>query len=221
MKNIFYIVLLLNLFSLLNSCTSTRFAQKAYQKAIQQAPYDAIIVPGLPYDDSSNLNIVLSARMLWSKALYDRGITKNIIYSGAAVATPYIEGIAMKCIADSMGIPSNHTFAETRAEHSTENIWYGYLLAQKLGFKRIALATDPFQIKMTKGFIRKRMNNMPYIPIIFIELDPAKTKMLSIPKIDPSSAYVQNFVPLAKREGFFKRFSGTRGKHIDFSKTTY
>jgi uncharacterized SAM-binding protein YcdF (DUF218 family) len=209
------------LLGLLSACTSTKFAQKAYEKAKVHAPYDAVIVPGLPYDDSSNLNIILSARMLWSKKLFDDGITKNIIYSGAAVATPYIEGIAMKTIADSMGIPPSHTFAETLAEHSTENIWYSYLLAKKLGFKNIALATDPFQTKMLKRFLVKRCENMPFIPIVFIQLDPTKNRILPIPKINASKAFVKDFISLKDKESFFKRWAGTRGKHIDFNNTTY
>ncbi len=209
------------LLGLLSACTSTKFALKAYEKAKVHAPYDAVIVPGLPYDDSSNLNIILSARMLWSKKLFDDGITKNIIYSGAAVATPYIEGIAMKTIADSMGIPPSHTFAETLAEHSTENIWYSYLLAKKLGFKNIALATDPFQTKMLKRFLVKRCENMPFIPIVFIQLDPTKNRILPIPKINASKAFVKDFISLKDKESFFKRWAGTRGKHIDFNNTTY
>ncbi len=221
MKYTYLIIINLSLLYFLNSCTSTKFAIQANTEAMKQAPYDVIIVPGLPYDDSSSLNIVLTARMLWSKKLYDAGATKNIIYSGAAVSTPYQEGTIMKTIADSMGIPAEHTFAENKAEHSTENVWYSYLLAKKLGFNKIALATDPFQTKMLKNFLKKRMNHMPYLPIIFVELDPTKNKDLTIPKINPSKAYVSNFKPLKDRESFFKRFSGTRGKHIDFSNTTY
>ncbi len=206
---------------LLNACTSTKFAQKTFAAAKLNAPYDVVIVPGLPYDDSNSLNIILSARMLWSKKLYDEGTTKNIIYSGAAVSTPYLEGIAMKTIADEMGIPNEHTFAETKAEHSTENVWYSYLLAKKLGFTKIALATDPFQTKMLKRFLLKRLNGMPALPIIFLDLDPTNNRNLTIPKINPSEAFVKDFIPLNKREGFFKRYAGTRGKHIDFTKTDY
>ena len=202
-KNLVFIGVLPCLLAILNSCSSTKFALKAGEKARLSKPFDAIIVPGLPYDDStSSLNVVMSARMLWSKKLFEDGVTKNIIYSGAAVSTPYYEGIAMKTIADSMGIPSDHTFAEVRAEHSTENIWYSYLLAKKLGFSKLALATDPFQTKMLKRFLVKRVANMSYIPIVFKELDPSHSKVLIIPKINPKAAYKNDFVALKSRESF-------------------
>jgi uncharacterized SAM-binding protein YcdF (DUF218 family) len=115
-----------------SSCTSTRFAEKKFQEAKQVEPYDVVIVPGVPYMDKG-FGSVFAARILWAKYLMDSGITKNVIFSGAAVATPYTEGIAMKVIADSLGTDPKHTFSETRAEHSTENAYYGMKMAQKMG----------------------------------------------------------------------------------------
>lgn len=199
-----------------SSCTSTRFSEKKFQEAKRVEPYDVVIVPGVPYMDKG-FGAVFAARILWAKYLMDSGITKNVIFSGAAVATPYIEGIAMKVIADSLGTDPNHTFAETRAEHSTENAYYGMKMAQKMGFKRIALASDPFQTKSLRKMLKKRCNNMPYVPVVFVRIDPTKKRELFLPSIDPKDAFVPNFVPLADREGFFERLRGTYGKHINFN----
>ncbi len=128
------------------------FPKKQYARSAALAPYDVIIVPGFPYPDTSGKHII-QARILWARYLLEKGITKNVIFSGGAVYTPYFEGVAMKIIADSMGFPPEHTFAETRAEHSTENVWYGMRLAKKMGFKKIALATDPFQAWLMRRFI--------------------------------------------------------------------
>jgi uncharacterized SAM-binding protein YcdF (DUF218 family) len=208
--------LLLALALLGSACgPSTQFATQYYQKAKQDAPYDVIIVPGVPYQgESSRMNLVMAARMQWSKYLYDQGIARHIIYSGAAVSNRYIEGQAMKVIADSLGIPTGLTFAETRAEHSAENVWYSMLMARRLGFKRIALATDPYQTKSLRGFLRKRCNNMPYIPIIFHVIDSDGDRRIPLPAIDPSSAIAKDFRPLSEREGFWERLRGTMGKHI-------
>ena len=200
-----------------SSCADQKFAHKYFAKAKQSEPYDVVIVTGIPYNDSSNSGLIFAARVLWAKYLYDHGIAKNIIFSGSAVSTPYYEGKAMKIVADSLGVPSNHTFAEIKAEHSTENAWYGMKMAKKLGFKRIALAADPFQVKMLRTFLKKRCDNMPFIPIIYDSVIINKNDWhAQIPKVDFSGAYEPKFIKLSDRESFWVRFSGTRGKHINF-----
>lgn len=204
---------------LTSSCADQHFSRKYYAKAQQEGPYDAIIVTGLPYRDSTSASgVIFAARVLWAKYLYDKGIAKNIIFSGAAVSSKYYEGQAMKMVADSMGVPREHTFAEIQAEHSTENAWYGMKMAHKLGFKKIALAADPFQTKMLKSFLKKRCHNMAYIPIVYDSIisDRNKWQTLIPNNVDCKAAIKADFVPLADRESFAERFRGTRGKHITF-----
>ena len=214
--NFFKLMLILSVGLFFANCGGVKYATKIYEKEKQNKPYDVVIVPGVPYNDTSGLGQIFAARILWAKYLYDSGFTKNIIFSGAAVGSPYYEGAVMKIIADSMGVPANHTFAEIKAEHSTENAYYGWLMAKQMGYTKIALATDPFQTKMLKGFLKKRCGNMPKIPVVFPKIDPQKNRTFTLPRIDPSSAFVKDFVPLAQRESFWERFRGTRGKHIKF-----
>lgn len=200
-----------------SSCADQKFARKFYEKAKKEAPYDVVIVTGIPYNDSTNSGLIFAARVLWAKYLYDHGIAKNIIFSGSAVSTPYYEGMAMKIVADSLGVPPNHTFAEIRAEHSTENAWYGMKMARKMGFKRMALAADPFQVKMLRGFLKKRCENMDYIPIVYDSVIHDRNNWhAQMPKVDFAGAYEPKFIKLSDRESFFTRFAGTRGKHINF-----
>ena len=49
-----------------------------YNKSLKNAPFDVVIVPGLPYD-SAKLNPLFKARIFWAKELYDKGIAKHII----------------------------------------------------------------------------------------------------------------------------------------------
>ncbi|MFZ6013844.1 MAG: YdcF family protein, partial [Bacteroidota bacterium] len=137
-----------------SQCSFSRFARKSFERAEAKKPFDVIIVPGVPYN-GARTSSVMNIRLFWAKFLYDSGITKNIIFSGSAVYTPYVEGVAMKIMADSLGVPEWKTFSETRAEHSTENIYYSWKLAKNLGFEKIALASDPFQSRMLKSFIRR------------------------------------------------------------------
>ena len=193
-----------------SSCTFTRLAEKSYSAAESKEPYDAIIVPGLPYDKEKTSS-VMTTRMYWAKHLFDKGMARNIIFSGGAVYTPFVESIAMKTIADSLGLPAHNLFSETTAEHSTENVYYSYKLAKKLGFNRVALATDPFQSAMLKSFVRKYTPGVDMIPVVY-ELIDVKDKKL--PVIDTIPAYKKDFVSIKEREGFFKRFRGTMGKRI-------
>ncbi|HSH51635.1 MAG TPA: YdcF family protein [Bacteroidales bacterium] len=180
-----------------------------------ETTYDVIIVPGVPYNDDFWTDILLG-RIYWSHYLYEKGITKNIIYSGSAVYTPYIESEIMAMYGEQLGIPASDIFTETRAEHSVENVYYSYNLARKLGFKKIALATDSFQSRMVKR-PSKRMNvNIEFIPFSVKMLDTLNLNSLKNISINAQNAYVKDFVSLEERKNFFQRLKGTLGRNIDF-----
>jgi uncharacterized SAM-binding protein YcdF (DUF218 family) len=194
----------------LTQCSFSNYAEKSYERAKKEKPYDVIIVPGVPYEKASTTS-VMTLRLFWAKQLYDSGFTKNIIFSGSSVYTHFVEGIAMKIMADSLGIPANHTFFETKAEHSTENVYYSWKMAKEKGFEKIALATDPYQAAMLRRFIRRYTPGVKSVPIVFSLLDIDDR---SLPKIDTTAAYVENFVSITEREGFWERFRGTMGKRV-------
>ena len=140
------IVLLLGFLAFLLGTKAFRVhTVNTYTENIQQAPFDAVIIPGIPYDTAAP-NDMLKARMYWAKKLFQSGVAKNLIFSGDAVHTPYVEGCCMKTMADSMGLPVANTFAETKALHGTENVDYSLKLAKEKGWKKVAVATDPFRV---------------------------------------------------------------------------
>jgi uncharacterized SAM-binding protein YcdF (DUF218 family) len=195
---------------LLTHCSFSHYAKKSFERAQKEKPFDVVIVPGVPYEQE-NTTSIMTMRILWAKQLYDSGFTKNIIFSGSAVYTPYYEGIVMKIIADSLGIPADHTFFETKAEHSTENIYYSWKMAKEMGFEKIALSTDPFQARVLGGFMKKYTPGVRAIPIVYDRLD---IKGKTLPLIDVAPAFAMNFVNIKKREGFWERFAGTLGKRV-------
>lgn len=186
----------------------SHFANRQFAQ-IQQ-PYDVIIVPGIPFDTSA-CSPIMKTRILWAKYLYENGIARNIIFSGSAVYTPYIEGVVMKIIADSLGIPSEHTFFEIKSEHSTENVYYSWKMASEMGFKRIALATDPFQCWALRGFIEKYCPDVALIPAVYKR---TTSRFSTFPVINPGAAFAEDFVSLLARENFTRRLQGTRGFKI-------
>lgn len=157
----------------------------------------------------------MKGRIYWSKFLYDRGLTRNIIFSGAAVYSPYVEAEIMVQYAVALGIPKEHIYSETRAEHSTENVYYSYKLAGKLGFKTIAIASDPFQTRLLRKFTRNKVSNtIGLIPMVMDSIAALEPEMKD-PEINPEKAYQMDFVNIKNREGFWKRWRGTLGKNID------
>jgi uncharacterized SAM-binding protein YcdF (DUF218 family) len=176
-------------------------------------PFDAIVVPGVPFDTA--WSDVMRARVLWSYHLYKNGYTKNVIYSGSAVYTPFVEARIMALYAIELGIPKEHVFTEEKAEHSTENIYYSYYLAKDLGFNRIALTTDPFQSAMLKSFIKRKRLDVQVVPANF---DTVKIIYSNVRiSIDPTWAKVEQFTALPERETFWKRLRGTIGKNLKFN----
>lgn len=199
----------------MTSCYYSRKAtQKLLHKAETGAPYDVIIVPGIKFKDGK-WDRVMKGRIYWSKYLFERGIAKNILYSGSSVYSPYYEAEIMKLYAVALGIPANHIFTEKKAEHSTENAYYSYVYAKKSGFKRIALASDPFQTRTLRGFVRKKLSRdigfLPFVTDTLKMIEPTMTD----PEIDYAKAYNPNFISIKKRDSFWKRMRGTIKGNID------
>ncbi len=218
MKNVptAIIVIIISLILVNTGCISVKKGPaKAYaQVQKHNVQFDAIIVPGIPYQ-GENWDTVMKARVIWSWILYKNGVTKNVIYSGSAVYSPYYESKVMGLYAQELGIPEEHIFYDTNARHSTENVYYSYLVAKENGFKRIALATDPFQSGLLQGFTRARAATPVYhLPFV---IDSLKQYNHVQPTINPQPALKENFSSITDDESPLKRFKGTMGGDIDWS----
>jgi uncharacterized SAM-binding protein YcdF (DUF218 family) len=210
---LFSISVLLSFFS---SCIFFRpQPQKLFKRAIKDQPYDVIIVPGCPYN-GSDWSTAMKGRVIWANYLVKKGIAKNVIFSGAAVYTPYVEAKIMALYAEALGTPKERIFIEDKAQHSTENIYYSYWMAKKMGFTKIALASDPFQSNLLMRYTRKRFK-LPITHIPFV-IDTLKTIDDVHPIIDPTSAKVNNFKSIIETQTSHQRWRGTRGKNIKFEK---
>ena len=192
--------------------------ERTYNKNLRTVPYDALIVPGIPFENN-NWNYVMKSRVLWSVYLYRQGFVKNIIYSGSAVYSPYVEAKIMALYAEKLGVPPEHIFVESTAEHSTENVYYSCLIAKKAGFKTVAVATDKFQSRTLADFLpkvkRKTDIDIKSLPIQDAWLD---TMQANDPQIDYNLAKVDSFVSIVDRESKLKRFWGTMGLNIKYEK---
>ena len=188
--------------------------EKMTRKALaKHQSYDAIIVPGIQFVEPV-WDRVLQMRLIWAKHLYDIGLAKNIITSGSSVYTPYVEARVMAEYLAAMGVPRENIIVEERAEHSTENLWYGWKLARKKGFKSVAVATDPFQSKMLWGFAkRKTKKQVQFLPVI---IDTLRGLPHDTPVVNYKELKLKNFVPISQRHSKTKRLLGTLGRNIDY-----
>jgi uncharacterized SAM-binding protein YcdF (DUF218 family) len=200
----------------LTSCVWYNYkTNKLYHRNIQNQPFDAIIVPGIPFNGNEWDN-VMKMRVLWAVHLYREGITKHIIFSGSAVYTHFYETQIMKQYATALGVNPQDIALENQAEHSTENVYYGYVKARENGWTRVAVASDYVQLKMMKAFIIK--NKIP------VSLLPAKMKIISAMAypdsiaIDTMAAYNPHFQSIINTQTSKYRFQGTLGKQVDFFK---
>jgi uncharacterized SAM-binding protein YcdF (DUF218 family) len=173
-------------------------------------PYDVIIVPGFP-SDSGKINGVLAERIGWACYLYKNGFTKHIIFSGSAVYTPYIESEVMRLYAIQIGIPAEVIFTETNAEHTTENLYYGYRMARDMGFKKIAFASQAAQTSFMKPFRRKFKLQLDMLPLVTDSLRKYAYEFKSLSAIE---ALKSDFVSIEKRENMIQRYMGTRGSKV-------
>lgn len=189
-----------------------RSAESAFNEGLKDQPYDVVIVPGFPYN-GQNWDRVLKMRIHWAKFLFDNGYTKNVIFSGSAVATPYIESRVMAYYAKELGIPGDNIFTEEKAEHSTENVYYAFCMAREMGFQKIALATDPFQNSYMRKFAARFELPLGFLPTV---LDTLRTMEMPEPQISLANTTRENFVKLSDRENFFQRFKGTMGGYINW-----
>lgn len=174
--------------------------------------YDAIIVPGFPFDDEQGrMTVFHRMRLFWAYHLYTTGETRNIIVSGGAVHSPYVEAEVMAIHLREMGVNPRNIYIENRAEHSTENVFYSLELARNAGFSRIAVATDPMHSRMISFLLRKSGLDVDYLPADIATVGTMYWKYFDH-TVDASPAMVKNFVPLKEREERTERMKGTKGE---------
>lgn len=209
MRNL--IVLALAALTLGTTSCGKIFTHANYQRAKQRGPYDAVIVPGFPFHpEAKKLNTIYKIRLYWAYHLYKTGMARNIIFSGGAVHTPFVEAEILAAYAKQLGIPEEHIHIEAKAEHSTENLFYGLEVARAKGYRKVALATDPFQNEMIRYLTKQDQLQVEYVPAVVGMIANRYWNTFDL-KIDASHAQVENFVPLKDRISKEERKRGTAG----------
>ncbi len=189
-------ILLLAVLGLTSGCSLFHASvTRGYREALAAGPYDALVVPGFP-SKNGRWNRVTKARVYWSRDLFEKGVAHHIIYSGAAVQTPYVEGELMALYARAIGVPPQVILVETNALHSCENLYYSYQLARSLGFEKVAVVSDPLHTPHLRRVAREFDLPLAFLPVDFVRLSQIPKGK---PQVDSRAAYVEGFVPLKQR----------------------
>lgn len=196
------------LLALLAFSSFTSYELEAKEKPTEV--YDAIIIPGYPFNPDGKMNAIYKMRLHWAYELYSSGRAKNIITSGSAVHSPYIEAQIFALYLEEMGVNPDHLIIEDQAEHSLENVFYSVELAKELGFEKVAVATDLFQSGMIQFLGRKYNMGVDFLPAKMGFIIGKKWNSFA-GTIDYCQAYVNEFSPLKERESKEERLRGTRG----------
>lgn len=178
-----------------------------------EEPYDAIIVPGYPFKPNGKTNPIYKVRLYWAYHLYKQGKTKNIIVSGSAVHTPYVEAKVYALYLMELGIEPNNIIIEDRAEHSLENVFYSMEIAKEHGFEKVAVVSDKAHSFMMK-YLAKKFDHE-----ITADFLPARWRFVIRRywnkfdlNIDESKAYQPGFVHISMKKTDTQRDLGTSGK---------
>lgn len=207
-KRVYLLALVLTLS--VSSCLLFQPGFKEQYQVNSQTTYDAIIVPGIPFNPP-HWQDIMKARVHWAVWLYKNNKTKNIIFTGSAVYTPYLESKIMSLYAQKLGVPVKHIYEESKAQHGSENLYFSYKLAQKLGFEKVALATDPYQGALMFKHNRKFDLDLPYIPVLF---DTLETQGMPTPEIEYELAKVDSFVPIGDKYSRLEQYQYSMGKRV-------
>lgn len=174
--------------------------------------YDAVIIPGYPYNPDGKLNAIYRLRLAWAFELYQTGRTQHIILSGGAVHSPYVEAEIFALFLMEKGIPAEALILEKNAEHSLENVFYSMEIAEKYGFENVAVATDMWQSGMIQFLAKLEKHDLSGVDFL-----PAKFRLVNRYwksfnfEVNHELAFSDEFIPLVERKDKETRRDGTHG----------
>jgi len=170
-------------------------------------PYDAVIVPGCPSEEDGALSYCQIGRAGQAALLWQGAWTRNFIVSGSDVHTPYVEAEAIAQAMTTLGVPPERIVLERDALHSDENVYYSALLATRLGFQRLAIASNGAIASWLCGLLVEEGRSCAALPMdlgalnAYLPAHDAALRALRAHRVDP-------WEPLPARADRIARASG-------------
>ncbi len=188
---------------LLTGCALSRYQVTR----VPTEPFDTVIVPGCPSEENGALSYCQIGRAGQAAILWQEAWTRSFIVSGSDVHTPYVEAEAIAEAMTTLGVPPERIVLERDALHSDENVHYSALLADKLGFRRLAVASNGSIASWLCGLLVDEGRSCAALPMDMHALEtylPAHEqalRSLRAHRVDP-------WEPLAAREARIARANG-------------
>lgn len=118
----------------------------------------AVLVPGYPANDDGTLSPVQRIRVETGISVYRTRHCKKIVFSGGAVANPYIEAKAMASFAITLGIPDRDIIIEGHSRNTWENI--GCSLPYLKNYSSILITSDILHAKRAKRYLCRQQPSL-------------------------------------------------------------
>jgi hypothetical protein len=170
-------------------------------------PFQAVIVPGCPSKKDGSLSACQARRAIWAAIQWERGHAEHFITSGAAVHSPFVEAEALAAAMTALGVPAERIYVEKDALHTDENVYNALQIARRLGFSRLAIASDRGQ---AVGACQMLADWHPQCGAFSMDyrLVDARRAAVAAELERIRTRPVQSFVPLAEREQARAKKSG-------------
>ncbi len=204
-----YLVSLMLLSMLLTLLHAAYAGRHLEVHGVPNPPFDVVIVPGCPSQESGGISPCQARRAMWAAILWQRGYARHFITSGSAVISPFVEAEALAAAMAALGVPAERIYLEPHALHTEENIYNALQLARLAGWTRLAVASDRGQAagacQMLQDWLRvdsghSQADAQPGAFTMDYELVKARL-LQAAPKLRTiRTEPVSDFVPLSKRE---------------------
>jgi len=118
----------------------------------------AVLVPGYPSNDAGTLSPVQRIRVETGITAYRTRHCKKIVFSGGAVANPYIEAKTMASFATTLGVPDRDIIIEGFSRNTWENI--GCSLPFLKNYDSILITSDILHAKRAKRYLCRQQPSL-------------------------------------------------------------
>lgn len=119
-----------------------------FQHAPRHDALDVVLVPGCPTRADGQLSICQQERVAWALELYEQGLARHLLVSGAAVATPYVEAESLAQALRAAGVPASRIWTETQARHTDQNAGFSLAIVNEMGWERVGIATHEIHTRL-------------------------------------------------------------------------
>lgn len=146
---IYILFLVFLLFVVMNVVVCTHF-NKAVNNNGQKR--DVIIVLGYPAKSDGTVSPILRERIRKAAELYRKGVSENIICTGAAVANSYFEAEIMAQALIELGIPECNIILEKLAKGTYENLVNSKKIMQDKKFNTAVIVSSPWHLRKASSY---------------------------------------------------------------------